>query len=78
VSAAANFTLSTANAVTFAAPNANKCALTITPATGLVKLTFTPTGSTKARTANGVILQANKFIGGSFLGTNATGTFTAQ
>ncbi|MFM2295160.1 MAG: hypothetical protein RLZZ350_1573, partial [Verrucomicrobiota bacterium] len=74
----ANFTLSTANAVTFAAPNANKCALTITPATGLVKLTFTPAGTTKARTANGVILQDSNVIGGSFVGTNATGSFTAQ
>jgi hypothetical protein len=78
VAAAANFSISTANAVTFAAPNANKCALTIAPATGLVKLTFTPTGSTKARTASGVILQASNFIGGSFVGTNTTGTFTAQ
>ncbi|MFM2082689.1 MAG: hypothetical protein RL380_1380, partial [Verrucomicrobiota bacterium] len=74
----ANFSLSTANVISFPAPNVYKCLATITPGSGLVKLTFTPPGTPRAITATGVILQGERFVDGYFLGAGTSGRFTMQ
>ncbi len=68
-------TLSATNKFLFTSPNANKCALTVSPGSGLLRGSFLPPGAKASVSLKGVIYQKTSIGAGFFRGTNETGSF---
>jgi hypothetical protein len=75
-----NFTLSSAKGSNNAVGNpTNQLGATFTAGTGVMTLTFRPTGARTSVTAQGVVLQmSGTNAAGWFLGTNESGYFLLQ